>query len=739
MRLTLRALLAYLYNVLEPAEAEEFGSKVQESAVASGLVQRIRGITHKVRMHAPRIDAKGLTDDANNVAEYLDNNLAEDRVADFERTCLESDVHLAEVAGSYQILTMVLGKPAEVSDKLRDRVYSLPKESEDSIHAATAEPPSAEKSRIRRSVAKATSAAVDAARPQAEVKTTSTHPVPEVPDYLRGGSRWGAGPILAAGLLTILVVAGLIRLWGPYDRTNPALSWMFPPATVADAGTGKETSPANTEEKNSQGSAGTTDVEPVKKTDETTPAVAPDVPEEKEPMPTPAVPKKEVVVTEPVVPSPSTDVKPEPAKTVPEPAKGPKIPIVKPIVPPVSDASLELGRYISDEQLLARYSAKEMLWRQVAARDLIFAGEQLQVLPAYRPQIALSSGAQITFVGESLVHLETPQKPGASRMTVQYGRMLVVTVGMAGVPVELDLVGLKGTLVLSEADASVAIDARHYLPPGSDPEKDPAFGIVELFTTSGRATWQAEGKEAVELPAGHLLTYVLGGDSPVEPDLAGPFRAPVWVDASSIPEIERITSLGLLKALDPEKPLGVRLQELLADPRVEVRALAARCLSYFDQFEPLLKELNNVTQKSFWGFEVEALRHAIARSPETAANLRAAAEATRVKDAKALYRLLWEYSPEQLADVGASQLVDLLESPEVDIRVLAIENLRRITGAQHNYRPEKRPDENKLPINKWKERLRDGTILYKIPPNPFMERRSAEKAAAAPAAGKGAK
>ena len=38
MRLTLRALLAYLYNVLEPAEADEFAAKVQESPVASGLV-----------------------------------------------------------------------------------------------------------------------------------------------------------------------------------------------------------------------------------------------------------------------------------------------------------------------------------------------------------------------------------------------------------------------------------------------------------------------------------------------------------------------------------------------------------------------------------------------------------------------------------------------------------------------------------------------------------------------------
>ena len=109
MRLTLRALLAYLYNVLEPADADEFAGKVQESAVASGLVQRIGGITRKMRKSAPRTDAKGTAADANNVAEYLDNSLPDEQVGDFERACINSEMHLAEVASSYQVLTMVLG------------------------------------------------------------------------------------------------------------------------------------------------------------------------------------------------------------------------------------------------------------------------------------------------------------------------------------------------------------------------------------------------------------------------------------------------------------------------------------------------------------------------------------------------------------------------------------------------------------------------------------------------------
>ena len=729
MRLTLRALLAYLYNVLEPAEAEEFAGKVQESPVASGLVQRIRGITHKVRMNSPKIDAKGLTDDANNVAEYLDNNLADDRVADFERTCLESDMHLAEVASSYQILTMVLGKPAEVPAKLRERVYGLPAEEGD-VHAPAREEESAEKSRIRSRIAKAATAAVHASRPPAELTTTSTHPVPEVPEYLKEGSRYGVLPIIAASLLAFLVVAAGIRMLGPYDRTNPALAWMYSSEPVADAWTGKKEepvepektpdSPAIGEEANSKG-----------KPDETTEVIAPDVPEEKGTKTSPppfTVEKKETVPAEPAVPEapiepvpePSKTV-PEPAKTIPEPAKGPKIP-VKPAPPMVvKKDGQELGRYTSDEQVLARFDAKELIWKMVPARELIFAGERLQVLPTYRPQIALSSGAQITFAGEAQVQLEAAKKPGASRMTVHYGRVVIVTVGMPGVPLELDLSGLKGTLILSDADASVAIDSRRYLPPGSNPEEDPAFGIVEIFTTSGRATWQADGAEVIDIPSGHLLTYVLGTEE-VEPDLAGPFRPPVWIDAASLSSIDRVTSLNMVNMLDPQKPLGVRLQELLTDQAVDVRALAARSLGYLDNFEPLLRDLGNPQQKSFWEKEIDALQRAASRGPETAARLRETAEALRVKQGKDIYRLLWGYSPEQLAETGGAQLVEYLESPDMDIRVLASENLKRITGSPQSYNPMKRPDENKLSINKWKERVKDGTIAYKTPPAPFMDR-----------------
>ena len=52
MRLTLRTMLAYLDDVLDPADAEVLGKKINDSEFAATLVNRIRTVTKKVRATA---------------------------------------------------------------------------------------------------------------------------------------------------------------------------------------------------------------------------------------------------------------------------------------------------------------------------------------------------------------------------------------------------------------------------------------------------------------------------------------------------------------------------------------------------------------------------------------------------------------------------------------------------------------------------------------------------------------
>ena len=141
MRLTLRTLLAYLDDLLEPSQAKELGAKIQESEAASQLVMQIRDVIRKRRLTAPVVSGPGCDLDANLVAEYLDNTLSPEGVIDVERICLESDMHLAEVAASHQILTLVLGEPVDVGQASRERMYALGEAARTAGHSVTATVP----------------------------------------------------------------------------------------------------------------------------------------------------------------------------------------------------------------------------------------------------------------------------------------------------------------------------------------------------------------------------------------------------------------------------------------------------------------------------------------------------------------------------------------------------------------------------------------------------------------------
>src|SRR5438874_6958454 len=127
MRLTLRTLLAYLDDTLEPAEAKLIGQKVAESEAAQELIARIKEVTRRRRLTTPAPGGPGDKVDPNTIAGYLDNALPADALADVEGLALASDVHLAEIAACHQILTIVLGEPAVVPPTAYKRMYGLVK------------------------------------------------------------------------------------------------------------------------------------------------------------------------------------------------------------------------------------------------------------------------------------------------------------------------------------------------------------------------------------------------------------------------------------------------------------------------------------------------------------------------------------------------------------------------------------------------------------------------------------
>lgn len=185
-------------------------------------------------MGAPKVEGKGLGRDPNSVAEYLDGTLTPERIGEFERLCLESDVQLAEVASCHQVLAMVLNKPADVPAQLRERVYELAKKAEaarlagparlDPAHTPIHEgaPPAPPKPSTA-----ATSGAM--LIPPSENGKASAEPAAPpvaakamaVPDYLKAGQRSNSW-MLPAGLALVLLIAALaLRMMGPFDGTHP--------------------------------------------------------------------------------------------------------------------------------------------------------------------------------------------------------------------------------------------------------------------------------------------------------------------------------------------------------------------------------------------------------------------------------------------------------------------------------------------------------------------------------------
>ncbi len=105
MRLTLRTLLAWLDDKLSAAEVREIGKQVAESPYAQELIERIQRVTRQRRLTVPSTTGPDATD-PNMVASYIDSELDQDLVPEYEKLCLTSDVHMAEVASVHQILSL---------------------------------------------------------------------------------------------------------------------------------------------------------------------------------------------------------------------------------------------------------------------------------------------------------------------------------------------------------------------------------------------------------------------------------------------------------------------------------------------------------------------------------------------------------------------------------------------------------------------------------------------------------
>ncbi len=295
---------------------------------------------------------------------------------------------------------------------------------------------------------------------------------------------------------------------------------------------------------------------------------------------------------------------------------------------------------------------------------------------------------------------------GVPILDLQYGRLLMLTVGKAGNSLQLQVDGKSSLVTFVDAESTLAVEVRRELPPGKDPEAQPAPLSAILYAQSGLIRVQQGADPPVDLQA--PTTFSLVGDGEKQPQTA---EFPAWVThEQERSDRDRRAAGDMDGYLTPERPAGLQLREL-TDPqhglgrRREVRTLAIRSLTYLGDFEPSLLALNDIDLPHSWEDIVGELQTALARSPDSARSVHAMLVKNRgADDGDALFRMLWGYNATDLQAGADRELVERLNRNDaLDMRVVSFLTLKKLAGgATHGYHPEETEFERKGAVKAWR-------------------------------------
>jgi hypothetical protein len=681
MRLTLRTLLAYLDDVLEPAEAKEIGKKVQESPVAKALVGRIREVMRRRRLGAADLEGPAAGIDPNLVAQYLDNTLPPEQVADIERVCLQSDQQLAEAAACHQILTLALAEPVEISPSSRERLYVLgPVDSGQKLQAGAD------------GATRGNGAAT--LKTPVSVKTIPGSAGPSfeetLPEYLKT-KTWSAKAISAVAVLILLAAwlgaiysdpklrQGLMGLGTAPSRPSPEASVPGPPdessADVLIAATPRPPF-----------------VDPLADAPLDPPAI-PEDPVAVSDVPADAA----LVLTRPVKPAkPAPPVEPVPAEPAP---------------PPPSTVTMN---YLSQEGILLRWNANDKNWYVVPKLSELKAGQIVACPEPFEAALEIDRGAlQATLLGDSVLEIRPPSETAPFGLNLLRGRLILHSGPRGDQPRQLALqVGPRqGRLDFSDEETWCGVEFLPIEPVGFEQAVPVTAWTANLYAMSGGVGWSVENA-ALRFAEEGLALPLLSDEPPVNFGLL-----PEWLD----PQRRKANSLLRRFARQYEKefelnqPIDPAMRALIRAPRPQISELAVRCLVLTDSYPAVVQAMAQADHEDTRKAAMTGLKLWLGTSADNGPLLIEALQThyERPEHLEALYRLLWGVSAEKAKTQQASlELVDWLRNDKIEIRELAFANLVRLTGRKLDYRPLGTTAQREPAIKRWYDLvIRDGALV----------------------------
>lgn len=654
MRLTLRTLLAWKDGVLPEAELRALGEKVTASPVAGPLLERIDEVVARPQVGAARTDARGLGADPLSVARYLDNTLPDEQLEPFERICLESDIHLAEVASCHRILAGLGQEPT-----------GLPP-----LDATT-------RARLLAALAQASAARpVDGGTVVVDSAERGTAATTRTPSR-RGGVPWLAWGTAALALATVAALVGVLVT-----------------ALSARPGAGASRRPGQPDALAAAG--GRAVAEPAAPV-AAAPPLGTAAPTASEPPP-PAVPETTAVPVEAAAPAVTVSVPVAPAGGE-RPPGGDQ-----------ADAATALASVTGTGALVWRPAGRGGEWTAVLPGAEIGAAADLVVPPGAEPAVtALGITVRPRPGSRCVITVDAAAGP---RVEVLFGGC-VVTADRPDATLRLAAAGLEA-LVGGSLAAGVEVETSRLLPAGADPATAVAT-VAGRLTALGdgiRLSVAAAG-EGIPLEAGRTLAW--DGADPGAATVVAVAR-PVVREAAAGQRLERSAAAELATRLAAGDDLDAALTALAGSRRVEQRVLAATTGALLGRYDDLVDLLvadgppRGLRDGQWEELFAAAVPLALARGANAAAALRQAV-GSRAPPGRG--DLLWGLvtGPDPGADRAAAlaALVDLLDDETLVVRRAAYAQVCRLevpTAADHaRYRPDSPPERRRDGVAWWRRQV----------------------------------